>query len=234
MLRDYVAAGGTLIATHQSTVADQHGKMRSNYGLADLFGARFANVEPIEIPDLYLKLPSGELIPQDPQCMRFTTDAKVLAETIDLGHRANVGPAIVQKGRVIYIGSGLEAVYVETRMKRLREFFATLIDPILGPHRTYSIESRAGVTPHLTATDDTILLHLLADTGNKTKKLRIREEFLPVENISVRIRIPEARNVKSVSLLRSGAGLPARPVSGWVTVTVPKVLIHDAVRVDLS
>jgi hypothetical protein len=240
MIRDYVNAGGTLVATHLTSVADQHGKMRPNYGLADLFGAKFSSVEPVEIPDLYLKLPSGELIPQDPQCMRFTNtgDASVLAETVDLGHRGNLGPAILKravgKGQVIYIGSGLEAVYAETRMKRLRAFLATLVDPVLAPHRTYEIEARSGVMPHLTATRDTLLLHLLADTGNKTKKLRIREEFLPVENVKVRIRVPEGRTVKSLSLLRSGANLSARAVSGWLDVTVPKVLIHEAVRVDLS
>lgn len=235
MLRDYVAGGGTIIATHLTGVADEHGKMRANYGLADLFGARFANVEPVEIPDLYLKLPSGELIPSDPQSMRFTNigEGEVLAETVDRGHRANLGPAIVKRGRVIYIGCGLEAVYVETRMKRVREYLATLIDPILSPHRTYSIESRAGVTPHLTATKDTILLNLLADTGNKTKKLRIREEFLPVSDVKVRIRVPEGRNVKSVSLLRAGA-VQHRAAGGWIEVTVPKVLIHEAVKVDLA
>jgi hypothetical protein len=234
MLREYVNAGGTLVATHLSSVADQHGKMRANYGLADLFGAKFASVEPVEIPDLYLKLPSGELIPQDPQCMRFTSSAEVLAETVDRGHRANLGPAIVRKGRVIYIGSGLEAVYSETRMKRLREFLATLIDPVLAQHRTYEMAYRSGVTPHLTATPGTILLHLLADTGNKTKKLRIREEFLPVDNVNVKIRVPDGRTVKSASLLRSGAGLPARAAAGWLEVTVPRVLIHEAVKVDLG
>jgi hypothetical protein len=234
-LREYVDGGGTLIATHLTSVADEHGKMHANYGLAGLFGAKFANAEPIEIPDLYLKLPSGELVPQDPQCMRFSATGTVLAETVDLGHRGNLGPAIVQNGRVIYIGSGLEAIYNETRMKRLREYLATLIDPILGQHRTYSIEARAGVIPHLTATKDTILLHLLADTGNKTKKLRIREEFLPVENVNVRIRIPQGRSVKSVSLLRDGGSVGTRAgTPGWIEVTVPKVLIHDAVRVDLT
>ena len=55
-------------------------------------------MEPVEIPDLYLKLPGGELIPQDPQVLRFTNtgDGAVLAETIDRGHRGNLGPAIVQ------------------------------------------------------------------------------------------------------------------------------------------
>jgi hypothetical protein len=119
-------------------------------------------------------------------------------------------------------------------MKRLREFLATLIDPILSPHRTYAIESRAGVTPHLTATKDTILLHLLADTGNKTKKLRIREEFLPVENVNLRIRIPEGRTVKQVSLLRAGSVGSRARTPGWIEVTVPRVLIHESVRVDLA
>ena len=152
-----------------------------------------------------------------------------------MGHRGNLGPAIVKRGRVSYIGSGLEAVYAETRMKPLREPFVTLINPVLAPHRTYEAPYCSGVLPHLTATRDTILLHLLADTGNKTKKLRIREEFLPVENVSVRIRVPEGREVKDVSLLRTDSGVGIRTrLLGWVEVTVPRVLIHEAVRVDLA
>ena len=206
MLRDYVNAGGTLIATHLTSVADQHGKMRANFGLADLFGAKFASVEPVEIPDLYLKLPDGELIPQDPQVMRFTNTGggAVLAETIDLGHRGNLGPAIVRrtvgKGTVIYIGSGLEAIYAETRMKRLRTYLGSLIDPVLAAHKTYEVEHQRGLMPQLMASRDTILLHLIADTGNKTKKLRIREEFLPVLDVKVRVRVPEGRTVRGVSL----------------------------------
>jgi len=158
----------------------------------------------------------------------------VLAETVDRGHRGNLGPAIVKRGRVLYIGSGLEAIYAETRMRRVREFLGTLIDPLLSVHRTYEMEYRSGMVAHLTSTKDTILLHLLADTGNKNKKLRIREEFLPVENVKARIRIPEGRSARNVTLLRSGTTLPARATGVWIDVTVPKVLIHEAVRVDLA
>ena len=89
-------------------------------------------------------------------------------------------------------------------------------------------------SPVRDATRDTVLLPLLADTGNTTKKLRIREEFLPVEDVKVRIRVPDGRTVKSVSLLRRGAGLPASAAVGWLEVTVPRALIHEAVRVDLA
>jgi hypothetical protein len=239
MLTAYVRDGGRLLATHLTSVADEYGRVRKNYGLAELFGAEFVEPEPVEIPDLYLKLRGGEEIPQDPQVFRFRANGgEVLAETIDRGHRANLGPAIVRrsvgKGSVIYIGSSLEAVYEETRMKRLRSFFNDLVSPWLAPQRSYEIEYQPGVTPHLMASRDVLLLHLLADTGNKNKHLRSREEFLPVADVKVRIRVPQGRSVKSASLLRSEQDLPLALRDGWLDVTVPRVWIHEAVKVDLA
>ncbi|MGA2268573.1 MAG: beta-galactosidase trimerization domain-containing protein [Bryobacteraceae bacterium] len=239
MLIAWVGNGGRLLATHLTSVADEYGRVRKNYGLAELFGAEFVEPEPVEIPDLYLKLPSGEEIPQDPQVFRFLADGgEVLAETIDRGHRASLGPAIVRrnvgKGSVIYIGSSLEAVYEETRMKRLRSFFNDLVSAWLAPRRSYQIEYQPGVTPHFMASRDVLLLHLLADTGNKNKHLRSREEFLPVADVKVRIRVPQGRSVSSASLLRSGQALPSKPREGWLDVTVPRVWIHEAVKVDLA
>jgi hypothetical protein len=236
MLREYAAKGGTLIVTHLSGIADEYGKMRGTSALSELTGAVPLDVEPVEIPDLYLKLPNGDEIPQDPQVLRFRAaeGAEVLATTIDRGHRANLGPAIVRKGRVIYIGSGLEAVYNEARLKVLRTYLRTLIDPVLGPHRRYEVEAPTGLLPQLTASKDTLLLHLIADTGNKTKKLRIREEFQALENVKLRIRIPEGRTVRSASLLRARTRLNVTPRAGWIEMTLPRVLVHEAIRVDLA
>jgi hypothetical protein len=233
MLRDYVAQGGHLIVTHLSSLADEYGRVRHNFGLSDVTGATYLSPDPVEIPDMYLKTPLGE-IPGDPQFVRFRTGGEMLAENVDRGHRTTAGPAVTRKGRVIYIGSGLEAVYAETRMKRVRQYLAGLIDPILAPHRTYEIEHRSGVLPHLMASRDTILLHLLADIGNKTKKLRIREEFEAVEDVKVRIRVPQGRRVQSISLLRGKELFKAEQSAGWVDVLVPRLHIHEAVRVNLA
>jgi hypothetical protein len=119
-------------------------------------------------------------------------------------------------------------------MKSLRSFLGGLVAPWLAPGRSYEIEYRPGVMPHLMASNSTLLLHLLADTGNKNKHLRSREEFLPVMDVKVRIRVPEGRSVRGVSLLRAGQRLPANARNGWLDVTVPRVLIHEAVKVDLA
>lgn len=239
MLADYVRNGGRLLATHLTSVADEYGRVRKNFGLADVFGAAFLEPDPVEIPDLYVRLKSGGEVPQDPQVLRIKADgAEVLADTISRGHRRSLGPAIVQRaygtGAVIYIGSSLEAIYEETRMKDLRTFFDTLVSPWLAAGRTYDVEYRSGVLPHLMASESVALLHLLANTGNKHKHLRAREEYLPVADVNARIRVPPGRSVRSVSLMRAQQDLPVKVRGGWLEVIVPSLLIHEAIKVDWS
>jgi hypothetical protein len=237
MLREYARKGGILIATHQTSVADEYGRTRKDFGLADVFGASFIDPEPIEMPDLYMKTPGGDFVPQDPQVMRVRSNGgRVLGETIDRGHRSTIGPAGIGnkfgEGYVMYIASGFEAVYEETEMPILRTSFGKLFEPFLAAKRSYSVDYQPGLMPHLMASKDTILLHLLADTGNKNKHLRPRESFLPVTNVKVRLRTP--REPKAVSLLRTGERLPVTTHEGGIEVIVPRVLIHEAVRVDLA
>jgi hypothetical protein len=242
LLSDYVRRGGTLLATHLTSVADEYGRGRSNYGLAELMGVRLKSTEPVEIPDLYLRiLASGNMIPQDPQVVMFQvvgSEVEVLGETYDRGHRRTLGPAIVTrregKGRMIYIGSGLEAIYEETLLEPLRTHFASLLDPILKEGRTYEVGFRMGLMPQYMASANTLLLYLLANTGNIWKQLLVREDFLPVPDVKVRIRVPQGREVKSVTLLRGGGSPKWGEREGWVELTVPRVEVYEAVRVDLG
>jgi hypothetical protein len=240
LLANYVAGGGTLVATHLTAVADEYGRPRNNYGLAELLGASCKSVEPVEHPDLYLRiLSTGELIPQDPQVMLFeaTDGREAIAETYDRGHRRVLGPAVISrqhgKGRAIYIGSGLEAIYDETLNKSVRGYFRSLFEPILGPSRTYEVDYRAGLMSQLAVSLDALVLHLVANTGSIWKKILVQEEFLPLPDVQVRLRLPEGRTAKSVALLWSGATPSWKVRNGWVELTVPKVHPYEAVHVEL-
>ncbi len=239
MLEGYVRNGGRLIATHLTSVADEYGRPRTDFGLADLFGVSFLQPDPMEMPDLYLRLASGQEIPQDPQIFRFRVhSAEVLAETYDRGHLRNLGPAIVRRtvgrGEVLYIGSSLEAVYDETLMDSIRLFFGTMFDRWLATRRSYEVPFRRGLMPHFTASADTLLLHFLADTGNRTDQMPSCATFEPVTNVKVRLRIPEGRGVRSVRLLRAGRDVPATHRGDWIELTVPRVLVYEVVAVDLA
>ena len=241
MLANFVAGGGTVVATHLTSIADEYGRPRNNYGISELIGASFKSAEPVERPDLYLRiLSTGELIPQDPQVMMFeaTGGSEAVAETYDRGHRHVLGPAIVfrqhGKGRAIYIGSGLEAVYEETLNKPIRDYFRALFDPILGPSRTYQVNYRAGLMTQLAVSPDGLFLHLIANTGNIWKKLLVQEEFLPLPDVQVRLRLPSGRIAKSVGLMWSGAKPSWKALDGWVELTVPRVHPYEVVHVEFG
>jgi len=118
-LSDYVREGGLVIATHRTSLADEVGNPRKDFGLSDLFGASFDSL--LEYPDLYLRLAesaAGNVIPQDPQIavVRAHDTKTVFAETFDRGHNRILGPALIRRnfgrGQILYVASGLEAVYL--------------------------------------------------------------------------------------------------------------------------
>jgi hypothetical protein len=117
-------------------------------------------------------------------------------------------------------------------MPILRTSFGKLFEPLLGSKRAYMVEYQPGLMPHLMASKDTILLHLLADTGNKNKHLRPREGFLPLTNVKVAMRVDKPP--KSVSLLRTGEKIAFTQKTGGIELVVPGVFVHEAVRVDLA
>jgi hypothetical protein len=104
----------------------------------------------------------------------------------------------------------LEAVYYETRMKAVLELVRSLLEPLIGRFRTYEIERRSGLMPHLVSSADRLVLHLLANTGNKSKKLRAREEFLPLADVKVRLRLAACARSCSSGPGAGRSGTPGR------------------------
>jgi hypothetical protein len=62
-LRAYIERGGSLIATNETSLYDENGIQRSDFGLADLFGIHYLDRQPGPIKNAYLCLewpPQGE------------------------------------------------------------------------------------------------------------------------------------------------------------------------------
>ncbi len=55
-LRAFVRRGGSLIATHETSLYDEWGVKRKNFGLADLFGADYAGRTEARMQNAYLRL----------------------------------------------------------------------------------------------------------------------------------------------------------------------------------
>jgi hypothetical protein len=96
------------------------------------------------------------------------------------------------------------------------------------------VEARPGLLPHFGASDRDLLLYLFANCGNKEKKYNVREQYLPLEQVRARVRLPEGRTAKGVQLLRAGESVPWDVHDGWAEVVVPRILIHEIVHIELS
>ena len=143
----------------------------------------------------------------------------------------NIAPFFVEKD--FELAHALHDAVCRRRNKRGVSWTRSA-DPILASTRTYELEFHPGLMPEFAASQDTLLLHLLANTGNIWKKFLVQEEFLPVRNVRVRLRLPRDRGAKSVTLMWSGANPPWSARDGWVEVTVPQVRIYEVIKVDLA
>ncbi|MBV8820887.1 MAG: beta-galactosidase trimerization domain-containing protein, partial [Acidobacteriaceae bacterium] len=59
-LRDYVHAGGNIVATHETSLYDEWGVRRNDFGLASLFGASFAGRVDTDVHNSYLNIDKDE------------------------------------------------------------------------------------------------------------------------------------------------------------------------------
>jgi Hypothetical glycosyl hydrolase 6/Beta-galactosidase trimerisation domain len=55
-IRDYVQRGGSIVATHETSLYDEWGERRADFGLADLFGASYDGTLDARMQNSYLRL----------------------------------------------------------------------------------------------------------------------------------------------------------------------------------
>jgi hypothetical protein len=79
---------------------------------------------------------------------------------------------------------------------------------------------------------DSMTVHLVNLTNPMMMKGPFREA-IPVPAQKVRVRLPEGQRAKKVQLLVSGQAPRVEESAGHLSLTVPSVLIHEVVAIDL-
>ena len=79
---------------------------------------------------------------------------------------------------------------------------------------------------------DSMTVHLVNLTNPMMMKGPYRE-LIPSPPQQVKIRLPKAAQAKKLSLLVAEQTLPIEQAQGLVTVTVPTILDHEVIAIDL-
>ena len=80
-----------------------------------------------------------------------------------------------------------------------------------------------------------VTLWVLGNVGFKDADIgRMRQEFVPIANVEVKLLVPEGRRVKSVDLVRSGQSAPFQVVGKYAVTVIPTLHIAEVVHMTLD
>jgi hypothetical protein len=254
LLGDWVREGGGLLATYDSGLFKDKGELRQDGGaLREILGVEMHGEAPNGQTDTFYRLTrthpalgdyhEGKLVMGDGMLVRVSLrpGATVLAEAVNMETEQVLGPAIVAnqygKGRTLYVAGSLEASYVASRVVSLRRMLASMVRDLAGDAPLpFSLSAPRGVYGVLRRTSNgDRVLWVLANVGFKDAAVgRMRQEYLPVANVEVKILAPEGTQVKSVHLVRSDRSVPFTLSDGYAVINIPQLHIAELVHVALT
>ena len=254
LLTNWVRKGGGLLATYDTGLYDEKGELRQDGGaLKEVLGVEMEG-EPLEgQADCFYRMNTahpalgeyrqgavvmgdGRLVP-----VKARAGATVLADCMNMETSESRGPAIVfnqfGRGRTIYIAGSLEAHYVSSRVSSIQRILGSIVRYLAHDEPLpFCLTAPKGVYGALRRTPmGDLILWVCANVGFKDAAAgRMRQEYVPVFNVEVKVRIPEGRQVKSMHLLREGLTVPFAVSAAYAVATIPTLHIAEVVHLKLG
>ena len=261
-LKRFVGQGGALIASYAVSRFDSSGRKMDRFGLEELLQVRpavpdsqlAAIIENYQTMvggpnDLYLKIrrPASTGLEEWPERLvpmwyyepvEALEGGETVADVVTGDGQRPILPGVVVsrfgKGRVVYLAPSLESLYLGSNIRELTDFIESLVRLAAPEEPPYSVEGPECLIANLTQSGDTRVLHLTNWTGNKFERNWVSEYYLaPVENVLVKIRIPEGKTVLQVTSMVDGDF--EHKISGNILeVFLPRVEAYQGVAVTFE
>jgi len=265
-LRAFVQRGGGLVATHETSLYDEWGARRKDFGLADLFGVTVTGRTVGPMQNSYLRLEtdaaSGKrhpllagldgapriingvhrvevegtrpfpgvpltLIPSYPDLPMEKVYPRLSEAGLPQAYLSEPGA-----GRVVYFPFDLDRTFWEIlapdhlALLRNAVTWATNEEPVV------TVTGPGVLDVTVWRQKGSITVHLVNLTNPMMMKGPVRE-LVPIGKQQVSLRLPGETTAKTVRLLAAGT-IPRIARSGArLDITVPSVLDHEVVAVDL-
>lgn len=260
-LREYVDRGGSLLATFETSLYDEWGVRRRDFGLADLFGVSYGGRVEGPMQNAYIRLavesnhpllagladapriihgvwrldvqPRGPfpspltLIPPYPNLPMEDVYPRVPRTETREVYLRDVG-----RGRVVYFPWDIDRSFWEFLQPDHGRLLRNAVAWAVNEESPVRVTGAGLLDVTAWRQTDSLTVHLVNLTNPMLMKGPFRE-LLPLGEQQVKLRLPDGRRPKGVKLLVAGVTPRAAESDGWLTVTVPSVLDHEVVAVDL-
>jgi hypothetical protein len=265
-LRAFVERGGGLVATYETSLYDEWGVKRKDFGLAELFGVTFTGRIEGPMQNSYLRLeadpvtgkrhpllagledapriingvrrvevqatrpfpnPPLTLIPSYPDLPMEKVYPRAVKTDVPQVYIREIG-----LGRVVYFPWDIDRTFWEVlsvdHLKLLRNAVVWATNE--APPVTVAGPGVLDVT--VWHQKSSLTVHLVNLTNPMMMKGPVRE-LIPVGEQKVRLRLPKGTRPKNVRLLAAGKTLRIERSGQGLSVTVPTILDHEIVAIDL-
>ncbi len=258
-LKAYVEAGGSLLATFETSLYTERNQPRADFGLGDVLGIRKAGERVGTNGNAYLAriekrhpildgfanthwIPGAEnRIPVAPVSEPVLTVVPGFAAyPPELSYPTQPHPnepAVVirerGKSRLVYFPGDIERTMWQSGHTDLARLLRNSIAWVAGATQPVKIEGEGVIESFAWETDPGFAVHILNYTNPAMHRGWIRD-FFPIGEQKVRMVLPRNRRVSRVELLRAEATVPFRMTDGTVEFTVPKVLDYEIAAIHAS
>jgi hypothetical protein len=259
-IRGYVERGGSIVATYETSLYDEWGVRREDFGLAGLFGASFGGSVDARMQNSYLRLQD---IPRHPILAGLEDTERIIngvsrvhtkgtypnapltlipsypdlpmEEVFPREPKTDIAEVYVReigKGRVVYFPWDIDRTFWEVLAVDHLKLLRNAVDWAANEPRPVVVTGSGTLDVTVWRQKESMTVHLVNLTNPMMMKGPIRE-FIPTPPQQVTVRLPAGGKAKKVQLLVSRQTPRVREANETVTLTIPSILDHEVVAIDL-
>ena len=252
-----VEAGGSLMATYETSLYDRGGRARGSFGLAclgagevlserkNLFNAYFRNDAPGKLPAvadtglLYMKggYVYSQLKPGADTALKLTNPIEYAAPEFEVIEATSRFPGVIWythgRGKTVYlpweIDSLIFSMGLEDHIRLLEDLIASLVPGGFD----FQVEAPSWVeaTLHHQPESGRAIVQLVNESGQDGVEFR---EPVEIHDITFRLRLPPRRSVRSVRSLWHDWELEYTLSDGWLECGAPVLKLYDMITIDFE
>jgi hypothetical protein len=260
-LRQFVTSGGSLIATYETSLYDEWGQRRNDFGLADLFGASAdGNEGPMQ--NSYLNLEKNSTHPllrgmdDVPRVINGVNRVKLrlnqpysspltfvpsypdlpMEEVYARVPRTDVPGVMVReagKGRVVYFPWDIDRTFWEVLDTDHLSLLRNAVLWATPEEAPVELSGKGIVDLSVWTQHGSMTVHIVNLTNPMMMKGPLRE-IIPLPPQKLRVKLPPGTQITRAKLLVAGSVLPVRVHTNYFTADIPSVDVHEVVALDFA
>ncbi len=265
-LRQFVNRGGSLVATYETSLYDEWGRPRTDFGLADVFSAKWDGRLEGHMMNSYLRLQKDRAAGGYHPLLSGMEDAGRIINGVNRAEASSIRPDYMPpltlipsypdlpmeevyprqeetnipgvfllehgNGRVVYFPWDIDRTFWEVSCLDHGRLMRNAVAWVTAEEQPATVSGPGLLDVAVWRQETSMTVRLVNLTNPMTMKGPFRE-LIPVGEQRVAVRLPAGSKARRVRLLRGGQSPVSEQTEGWLKVTVPSVLDHEVVAIDL-